>query len=196
MYSQHLPPVVSDTDELLREVDSLTDDDLGDRETRADSGTGTSRDTGPDTSLDRREATVQPEAEERESSGGLRSRLPSTPSVPTVLTPRGLLLALALTVAGFLVGGAVPLVGGVTGLLGIAIAGFGLGLLGRGRYLELALAGAATGAVAFFFDRLVLSVVAGFAVPLTLVGGSAGLLAAVLGLYFGRDLRDGLTRSV
>jgi hypothetical protein len=116
--------------------------------------------------------------------------------VPTVLTPRGLLLALALTVAGFLVGGAVPLVGGVTGLLGIAIAGFGLGLLGRGRYLELALAGAATGAVAFFFDRLVLSVVAGFAVPLTLVGGSAGLLAAVLGLYFGRDLRDGLTRSV
>jgi hypothetical protein len=194
MYSRHLPPLVSDTDELLREVDSLTDDDLGERETRADTGTG--RDTGPETNPDRGAATVQPETEERESTGGLRSRLPSGPSVPTVLTPRGLLLALALTVVGFLVGGAVPLVGGVTGLLGIAVAGFGLGLVGRGRYLELALAGAATGAVAFFFDRLVLSVVAGFAVPLTLVGGTAGLLAAVLGLYFGRDLRDGLTRSV
>lgn len=180
---------MSDTDELLREVERQTDDDLG-SERREAASTTTSDDAG------RRAATSERETESESRTGGLRSRLPSRPSAPTVLTPRGLLLALVLTVAGFLVGGAVPLVGGVTGLLGIAVGGFLLGVVGRGRYLELALAGAATGAVAFFLDRLVLSVMAGFAVPLTLVGGSAGLLAAVIGLYFGRDLRDGLTRGV
>ena len=189
MYSRRLPVDVSDTDELLREVERQTDDDLG-SERQAAGSTKASDDAG------RGAATPELEAEASSGTGGLRSRLPSRPSAPTVLTPRGLLLALALTVAGFLVGGAVPLVGGVIGLLGIGVAGFLLGVLGRGRYVELALAGAATGAVAFFLDRLVLSVAAGFAVPLTLVGGSAGLLAAVLGLYFGRDLRDGLTRGV
>lgn len=182
---------MSDTDELLREVERQTDDDLGSERREAES-TSASDDAG------RRAATSGREtgSESASRTGGLRSRLPARPSAPTVLTPRGLLFALVLTVAGFLVGGVVPLVGGLTGLLGIGVAGFLLGAVGRGRYLELALAGAATGAVAFFLDRLVLSVMAGFAVPLTLVGGSAGLLAAVLGLYFGRDLRDGLTRGV
>jgi hypothetical protein len=186
MYSRPLPVVVSDTDELLREVERQTDPDI-----RSDDG-GTDRPAQRDAPA----ASTQREAETTTASGGLRSRLPSRPSVPTPLTPRGLLLSLVLTVVGFLLGGFVPLVGGVTGLLGIGVAGFVLGLLGKGRYLELALSGAATGAVAFFLDRLVLSVVADFAVPLTLVGGTAGLVAAVLGLYFGRDLRDGLTRSV
>ena len=192
MYSRCLPRYVSDTDELLREVERQTDSDLGTDAGREDASRSDAKPTA-------RESTTRDAGAaetERSSGGGLRSRLPSGPSVPTVLTPRGLLLALVLTVAGFLVGGAVPLVGGVTGLLGIAVAGFALGLVGKGRYLELGLAGAATGAVAFFLDRLVLSVVADLAVPLTIVGGTAGLAAAVLGLYFGRDLHDGLTRSV
>ncbi|MFC7226694.1 hypothetical protein N0B31_04705 [Salinirubellus salinus] len=177
---------MSDTDELLREVERQTDSDI-----RSDDG-GSERHAGSDASA----ASTQQESEAATTSGGIRSRLPDRPSVPTLLTPRGLLLSVVLTVVGFLLGGFVPLVGGVTGLLGIGVAGFVLGLVGKGRYLELALSGAATGAVAFFLDRLVLSVVADFALPLTLVGGTAGLVAAVLGLYFGRDLRDGLTRSV
>jgi hypothetical protein len=190
MYLRHLHPPVSDTDELLAEVNRLTDEEVraGDTE-RGEPG----RDE-----TESEPTRPAPEAETSPESRSLRDRLPSPsrPSVPTVLTPQGLLLTLALTVAGFLVGGFVPLVGGVTGLLGIAVAGFALGALGRARYLELALAGAATGATAFFLDRLVLSTLAGFAVPLTLVGGTAGLLAAVLGGYSGRDLRDGLTRDV
>jgi hypothetical protein len=193
MYPWPLRAGVSDTDELLREVEQKTDSDLG----------GGDRKASSEREREGQRPASQEERREAESStGGLRSRLPSLsrPSAPTVLTPRGLGLALVATVAGFLLAGAIPVVGsllgGVAGLLGIGVAGFLLGTLGKGRYLELALSGAATGAAAFFLDRLLLSVVGGFALPLTLVGGGAGLLAAVLGLYFGRDLRDGLTRGV
>ncbi len=202
MYPWTLRNGVSDTDELLREVNRRTDSDLGGGDERSDAPTG--EDNRADTTArepqDHTSSEANRETESRD--GGLRSWLPSPsrPSVPTALTLRGLGLSTVATVAGFLLAGAVPVVGsllgGVAGLLGIGVAGFLLGTLGRGRYLELALAGATTGAVSFFLDRLLLSVVGNFAVPLTLVGGGAGLLAAVLGLYFGRDLRDGLTRGV
>lgn len=169
---------MSSTDELLEEVRRQTDDDpesarratAGERDRESKSGSGSER-----------------------STGGFRSRLPSPSGI---FSPRGFLVALVLTVGGFLVGGMVPLVGGLTGLLGIFAAGFVLGLLGRRRYLELALAGAMTGGVGFLLGRLVLSVVAGFALPLTAVGATVGLFAAILGHYFGRDLNDGLTRDV
>ena len=121
---------------------------------------------------------------------GLRNRLGG------VFSPRGFLLAFALTLGGFLVAGVVPLVGGVAGLLGIFAAGLLLGVLGRPGYLELLVAGAATAGVGLLLDQLVLSVVGGFALPLTAVGATAGAVVAVLGHYFGRDLREGLTRSL
>lgn len=119
-----------------------------------------------------------------------------------VFSPRGFLLAFVLTLGGFLLGsavpfvGAIPFLGGVLGLVGIFAAGFLLGALGRRGYLELLVAGAATAGVGLLLDQFVLSVVADLALPLAAVGGSAGALAAVIGHYFGRDLRDGLTRSL
>ena len=122
--------------------------------------------------------------------GGLRRR------VGGVFSPRTFLLALVVTLGGFLLGGLVPLIGGVAGLVGIFAAGFLLGVLGQRGYLELFVAGAATAGVGLLLDQLVLSVVGGFAVPVAAVGATAGAVVAVLGHYFGRDLRDGLTRSL
>jgi hypothetical protein len=141
--------------------------------------------------------TGDEQAEER--GGGLRSRLPS-PSLPSVPLPRftlrGLGLSLVVCVAAFLGAGFVIPLGGLAGLVGVFVAAFALGLVGRGHYLELAVAGAGTAAVGALLDQLLLAAVADIAVPLTLVGGTAGLLAAVVGCYFGRDLRNGLTRGV
>ena len=128
--------------------------------------------------------------------GGLRRR------VGRVFSPRRFLLAFVLTLGGFLLGnavpllGAVPFVGGFLGLLGISVAGFLLGTLGRRAYVELLVAGAATAGVALLVDQFAISVIAGLALPVAAVGATAGAVAAVLGHYFGRDLRDGLTRSL
>ncbi|MFB6206711.1 MAG: hypothetical protein ABEJ05_09330 [Haloglomus sp.] len=134
-----------------------------------------------------------------ETTGGLRSRLPS-PSLPSLPGPeftlRGLGVAFVACVVAFVAAGVVVPVGGIAGLVGVFVAGFVLGLVGRGRYLELALAGASTAAVGALLDQLLLATLANVAVPLAAVGGTAGLFAAVLGCYFGRDLRGGLTRSV
>jgi len=182
---------VSDTDELLQEVERRTDPELGETSDTRDVTTAAET---PESTTHSGEQTSTADTE------GQRSWLPSLPSRPTIMTPRGLGLALLTTVSGFLIAGAIPIVGsvlgGVAGLLGIGAASFVLGSLKRGRYVELAVSGATTGAVAFFLDRLLLSVVGNFAVPLTLVGGAAGLFAAVIGLYLGRDLRDGVTRDI
>lgn len=161
---------------------------------------------------DRREGSIREEHQNDAGRGdrtdgstdgraSLRERLPSPsrPSAPVSLprfTARGVGLALAVCVAAFLAAGAVIPLGGVAGLVGVFAGAFLLALAGRGRYLELAVAGTGTAAVGSLLDRLLFATLADVAVPLTVVGGSAGLLAAVLGCYFGRDLRAGLTRDV
>ena len=152
---------------------------------------------------DRQESTGDREpaaaAADTEPSGGLRSRLPS-PSLPSLGVPGfslgGLALSLVVCVAAFLAAGVVVPLGGVAGLVGVFGAAFLLGLLGRGRYLELAVAGAGTAAVGALLDQLLLAAAADIAAPLTAIGATAGLLVAVIGCYFGRDLRAGLTKSV
>jgi hypothetical protein len=124
----------------------------------------------------------------------VRSRLPSRPS--PVFTARGFGLSVAACVVGFLVAGTLVPLGGVAGLIGVLVAGFLLGMVGRRRYLELAAAGAVTAAAGALLSRLVLAAAGDLAVPLVAVGGTAGLAAAVAGHYLGRDLRDGLTRSL
>lgn len=143
---------------------------------------------------DATETTAEP-TESRPGLGTrLRSRLPSRPAVG--FTPRGFGLSVVACVVGFLVAGTLVPLGGVAGLVGLFAAGFLLGLVGRRRYLEVAAAGAVTAAVGALLSRLVLAAAAGLAVPLVAVGGTAGLAAAVAGHYLGRDLRDGLTRSL
>jgi hypothetical protein len=178
---------MADTDELLAEVDELTGRTDRDGDT---SGGSRSRATAPETTTEVETASGSDTT--TDGAGGLRDRLSPT----GLFSVRGFLVALVLTVGGFLLGGVVPLVGGLTGLIGVAVAGFLLGLFGQRRYLELALAGGATGGVGLLLDRLVLSTLGGVAVPLAGVGVAAGLLAAVLGHYLGRDLHDGLSRDL
>ena len=124
------------------------------------------------------------------SGGWLRSRLGS------VATTRSLLAAFVLTVAGLVVVGAVPFLGIVGELLGIVAAGFvyGLGSSGR-RYVEMAVAGAVAGGGTALLGNLVVALVAS-GMTLVAVGVVGGALAGVVGHYFGRDLRHGLTRDL
>jgi hypothetical protein len=163
---------MSSSEELLRELERDDVDDMA-------SANGSSTSTG--------------DREHEATRRGFRSRLPNT---SRLFSPRGFLVSLVLTIGAFLVGGLVPLIGGVTGLVGIFAAGFLLGLLGRRYYLELGLSGATTAGLGLLLDQLVLSFVGGFALPVAAIGAAAGLGAAVLGHYFGRDLHHGLTEDL
>ncbi|ELZ78238.1 hypothetical protein C455_11163 [Haloferax larsenii JCM 13917] len=121
-----------------------------------------------------------------------------------LFSARAFLLALVLSIGGLVVGGAIPLVGFIGRFVGIAAAGFLLGLVGsKRRYVEIGLAGAIAAGLAFVLSTLA-SVFAPFAVQLLAdyglaiagVGALSGGLAGLVGHYFGRDLRDGLTRDV
>ncbi|MDG5776374.1 hypothetical protein VB773_07885 [Haloarculaceae archaeon H-GB2-1] len=147
-------------------------------------------DDGPTTSRGGREMAAGESSTTAEPSGsrfGSRLRTPSLSSF---------LLTLALVVVGMVgTGTLVPFVP-FTGLLGVFAAGFGLGALSdRQRYVSLAVAGALAVGVGTLFDYLVISLL-GVGLPLVAVGAGAGAVAAVLGHYFGRDLRDGLTEEL
>lgn len=126
------------------------------------------------------------------TQNGTRARL------RRVFAPRAFLLALVACTVGALAGSALPLplVGGLGAVVGVFLAGFALGVLGPSRYVEVAVAGAAAAGLAFLVDLLVVSLAAGFTGRLAVVGAGSGVVAALLGHYFGRDLRGGLTREV
>jgi len=117
---------------------------------------------------------------------------------------KALLVSLVAVVIGVAVGGAIPIVGGITSLAGVAGATFVLGVLaGESRYLETGLAGGVVVGVNFALSLLtsaVLPIGIDFFQQYGLAFGGLGLvLGAGLGLvghYFGRDLRDGLTREI
>lgn len=129
-----------------------------------------------------------------DSSGGLvRSVYGRT--LGRVLSTRGLGVALVLTVLFSAVFSLVPFVGLLGNLAGIAAAGFVYGLAsGNSRYLELGVAGGVVGGLSAFLGNLL---VISFGMTALLgVGLLGGALAALLGHYFGRDFRDGLTRDL
>lgn len=109
---------------------------------------------------------------------------------------RALVLSLVLVVVGILlVGGALPL-GTLGDLFGIVVAAFLYGVAAEARhYVETALAGAVAGGGSALLGNLVLSLL-GAGIPMVALGAVAGALAALLGHYLGRDLRDGLTRDL
>lgn len=132
----------------------------------------------------------------REESGG-SGRLGG------LFSARAFLFALVLVGGGGLVGGFVPLLGPVTSVLGMFVAAFVLGLLSsRRRYLEAGLAGAL--ASVLLLAVTMLGPFLPFAVGLiaergTLVVGAGvgtGVLVSLVGYYFGRDLRAGLTQEI
>ena len=117
-----------------------------------------------------------------------------------LFAPRAFLLALVLSLVGVVAGGAVPVVGVLGRFLGIALAGFTLAFLTSGRrYLEAGVAGAVAARFGFVLgalDAVLLPVVADYGVQIAGIGTTTGLIAALVGHYFGRDLRDGLTRDL
>jgi len=117
---------------------------------------------------------------------------------------KALLVSLVAVAIGVGVGGAIPIVGGITSLAGVAAATFVLGILaGESRYLETGLAGGIVVGANF-----ALSLLTSAALPIGIdffqqyglaFGGVGVVVGAALGLvghYFGRDLRDGLTREI
>lgn len=169
-------------DELGVDVDALTGDPAG----------GAS---GADTSGASAEASS-------DSGEGLLSRLtPSVgrPSGPDVPSARSFVFAFVAVIGGLLAGSAVPLIGSITGVLGIVAGAFALGLAsGKRRYFPVAVAGAAAAVLSVMtgsFTRIALISDMGLT-SFAAIGATTGILAAVLGHYLGRDLRTGLTRDV
>lgn len=139
------------------------------------------------------------EADRGSADGDSRALLGRTP-----FSAKGFLLTFVVLLAGLIAGSAVPLVGGLARYLGLFAAAFALGL-GRSRraYLETAVAGALAAGGAFLLGTLTTgtllvgtSLLADYGLPVAGVGVTVGVLLSVAGLYFGRDLRDGLTRDI
>lgn len=117
---------------------------------------------------------------------------------------RAFLAALALTLVGVAAGGAVPLVGTVGSLVGVALAGFALGAVSSvRRYLETALAGGSVLGASFAIGLLTTGVLpvglrffGEYGLAFGGLGVGLGATLAAVGHYFGRDLRAGLTRAL
>ena len=114
-------------------------------------------------------------------------------------------LSLVAVAVGVFVGGAIPLIGGTIGSAGgVFLAAFLIGLaLSARRYVETGIAGGAAGALVAVtnvlgvgFLPIGIDYIQQWGLPLLAVGGGLGLVVALLGHYFGRDLRAGLTADV
>lgn len=137
-----------------------------------------------------------PSAPESESSEGvLASRVPSMESV---FSPRSFLVRAVVLLLGAIGAGFVPLIGGIVAVaLGVFGAAFLLGAVSdERRYLETATAGAALGGLLALARTFSVAIAAGGTTRVAGVGLGVGLVASLLGLYFGRDLRKGLTKDI
>lgn len=142
-----------------------------------------------------REQESEPESTTEESPGRLtRVKRRVTPS----MTGKSLLLAVVVTFAASALVGMVPLVpGSVATLIGLALGGFLLGVVrSAASYLEMAIAGGAAAALSLVSNLLLFSAAGNAGLAVAGGGILAGIFAGVIGHYFGRDLRDGLTRSL
>jgi len=183
----------------MDDLDDLLDDDLG-------NGEGESR-ADPDGP-----ATAEPSAGSAEPSAG--SAEPSAGSAGETgrigvsgrwFSVKAFALALVTVGIGVFVGGLIPLIGGTIGTAaGVFLAAFLLGLVvSTRRYVETGIAGAAAGAASAVtsvlgvgFLPIGIDYLSQWGLPLVAVGGGAGLVVALLGHYFGRDLRAGLTEDI
>lgn len=159
---------MSSTDELLRELEEET-------ETTSRSSSDTATSTGPTRRERARERAVD------------------------VFSPKKFLAALLFMAGGLVLGSAIPLIPG-TGFLGVAVAAFAYGLVTSDRrYLEAGTAGAVVSALGFLLFNLgtfTVGFLNGLGPEVALAVGGFGFLAGLLGNYFGRDLRSGLTADI
>lgn len=194
------------TDDLLEETDRLLSGSSGGASDASSESADPSDASGSDplqdlsTGIDR---GPEPESEPAGESAGepdtgssrswlapLTSRL----SLGRYFSPKAFLALVLVLSAGVLAGDTVlPIAGRMIGMFGVA---FTVGLLAsKRRYLEMSVAGVSVGGVAAILENAVLAAV-GSGQTLVAVGVTVGLVASVVGYYFGRDLRDGLARDI
>lgn len=132
--------------------------------------------------------------ESEQSSRGVRSRLRER--ADSLVSARSVVIALVLMLASTFLFGAIPLLGTFGELLGIVVAGFvyGLGTDAR-RYFELALAGALAGGGSVLLGNFLIALL-GSGLTIVAFGAVGGAVAGIVGHYFGRDLRHGLTQDL
>ncbi|PSQ44548.1 hypothetical protein BRD17_03630 [Halobacteriales archaeon SW_7_68_16] len=198
---------LSESDEVLDDVQDLLDDSPGTSPSPSTDGKpdSTSRDRQPDPTgpTDRTDTDgssgflagvfggdegtdAETETTETGTDESLRSRLGG------LFSPRSFLGVSIVLLLGATIGSILPT--GVGTALGMVVGGFLIGLLGeRRRYVETAVSGVAVGGLLSIAD-LRLLVIGG--VPLLALGAGIGFAAALIGVYFGRDLRTGLTRDI
>jgi hypothetical protein len=109
---------------------------------------------------------------------------------------RALLFAFGAVGGGMVLGGLIPLVP-FTELLGVLLGGFVYGLLAsERRYLEVGLAGGISGGATAVLSLLPQLAAGLNGTRLFAIAGGVGLVLALVGHYFGRDLRNGLTKDL
>jgi hypothetical protein len=171
----------SSDDDPMDDLDDILDDDLASGAAAADTGTEPARGA--------------------ESVGG-----PGRVGVSgRWFSGKAFGLALVTVAVGVFVGGLIPLIGGTIGTAGgVFLAAFLLGLvLSTRRYVETGIAGGAAGAASAVtsvlgvgFLPIGIDYLSQWGLPLVAVGGGVGLVLALLGHYFGRDLRAGLSQDI
>lgn len=189
--------LLEETDRLLSEPGATVDD--GPSETAGSTAGG---DTGADplTGFDpTQDADLEGNstADAGSDTGSSRSWLSpitSRLSLGRYFSPKEYVALVGVLSAGVLAGATVlPFAGRMIGMFTVA---FTVGLLAsKRRYLEMSAAGISVGAVAAVLGNAVLAAV-GSGQSLVAVGATVGLLASVVGYYFGRDLRDGLSQDI
>ncbi|WP_200531748.1 hypothetical protein [Halorubrum sp. LN27] len=178
----------------MDDLDDLLDDDLadGDGGGKADSGSAAS--AGSD---------AAPAAGTGSGAGGSGSGRVGMDG--RWFSAKSFVLALVAVGVGVFAGGAIPIIGGTIGsAAGVFLASFLVGLVFSARkYVETGLAGAAAGAgtavtsvLGIGFLPIGIDYLQQWGLPLLAVGGGLGLVLALLGHYFGRDLRAGLTQDI
>ena len=154
-----------------------------------DAAGGRSFDTGIDDSLlGETDAKAEP-ADDDDAEG---SRLGGYFSIRTFLV-----LLVGLAVFSGIGRSIVPIVSGLGSLLGAFAGAFLVGLISsKRRYAETGLAAALLGAFSAIPGFVTFGLGLQSVAMIAAVGGGIGLVVALLGVYFGRDLRDGLTKDI
>ncbi|MFC5134847.1 MULTISPECIES: hypothetical protein [Haloferacaceae] len=173
-------------DDPLDDLDDLLDDDLAGG---GESG-GVDTDATPEASAGSAETT-------RSAAGSGRIGVDGR-----WFSLKSFAVAVLAVVLGTVLVGLVPLVGGaIGGVAGVLLGTFLVGLIfASPNYVETGFAGALAGAgtavssvLGVGFLPIGIDYLGQWGLPLLAVGGGVGLLCGLVGHYFGRDLRAGVT---
>ncbi|WP_439027363.1 hypothetical protein [Haloarchaeobius sp. DT45] len=188
------PPEKS-TEDLLAETEDL----LAGLEGNDDGGSGSDQTGQKRRKRDRRASSEEANADldlglddepaRKQPSSGSKS----DEGLTRYFNPRSFLLASVLLTVGFVAAGFTPLLGGIASFVGMVGAAFVYGLAtSRKRYVETGLAGLGVGLGTALLNNFRFAFIPG-GEWLLVFGAGLGLVGALVGYYFGSDLRNGLT---